>query len=67
MFWRSEIVKKKSENTNPFEKKMLGLLDESKKPPPHIHSVRHYRKMYMVLLRRRMGGMEEAALRYCLS
>lgn len=68
MFWRSEIdIKNNLKISIHLKKKLLEILYESKEPPPHIHLVGHYRKMYIVCLMRSREGVEEAVLKNCLS
>ena len=65
MCWRSEIdIKNNLKIPIYLKRNLLGILHESKKPPPHMHVVGNYRKVFIARLG---GGGEEAALICCLS
>ena len=39
-----------------MKRNLLGLLHESKKPPPHMHVVGHTMKVFIARLGKRRGG-----------
>ena len=39
-----------------MKRNLFGILHESKKPPPHIHVVGHYKKVFIARLGKRRGG-----------